>query len=73
MRDLWVPVGLHFAMNLSWDLFAISDNALGSVSANVIRGLTVALAVVGTVGYKRRRVGLPLAVTRTTLLRSPPG
>ncbi len=71
-HDLWVPMGLHFAMSLSGDLFTISDNALGSLSANLIRGLTVALAIIGTVKYKKR-TGLPLTVTRATLMHSRPG
>ncbi len=66
--NLWVPIFLHFFMNLSWGLFeTVSDNALGDVNANVYRGLTIALAIIGTVIYKRK-MGIDLAVNRNTLL-----
>lgn len=39
-------------MNLFWDLFAVSGNALGGLNANVFRIAKIALVVVGTVIYK---------------------
>ena len=65
--NLWLPVGLHFFMNLSWEMFAISENALGDLNANLFRGLTILLAVAGTVFYKKYR-DLPIAINRQTLL-----
>lgn len=64
--NLWLPVALHFFMNLSWEIFAVSDNALGSLEANLIRGLTIFLAITGTLVYKKRQ-NIPLAVNRRTL------
>lgn len=66
--NLWVPIFLHFFMNLSWSLFgAVSDNALGNGGANMFRAMTIAFAVVGTLAYKRRK-GLPLAIDKRVLL-----
>jgi len=65
--NLWLPVGLHFFMNLSWELFSVADNALGGWSANLIRGLTIILAVGGTLLYKKF-LKIPLSVNRETLL-----
>ena len=52
--NLWVPIGMHFFMNLSWNIYAVSDNALGGYRANIIRALTIAFAIVGTVYYKKK-------------------
>jgi len=65
--NLWVPISLHFFMNLSWSLFSIADNALGDWSANLFRGLTVLFAIGGTILYKRKQ-NIPLAVNRDTLI-----
>jgi len=64
--NLWVPVFLHFFMNLSWDLFSISDDALGTVYGNVFRAMTIALIIILTIRYKKR-LGIPLTVTRRNL------
>ncbi|MCF8463459.1 MAG: CPBP family intramembrane metalloprotease [Flavobacteriales bacterium] len=66
--NLWVPIFLHFFMNLSWSLFDdVADNALGDVNANIYRALTILLAIGGTLVYKRR-MRIPLAINKTTLL-----
>lgn len=66
--NLWLPIFLHFFMNLSWSLFEdVSDNALGDVNANVYRGMTIVFAIVGTLIYKRT-MGIPLAINKHTLL-----
>ena len=64
--NLWVPIFMHFLMNLSWEIFTVSENALGGVSSNVFRGLTIALAIVFTIKYKKRKE-LPLEVNKKTL------
>lgn len=64
--NLWLPIGLHFFMNLSWELFSISDNAFGDLSANLIRALTVTLAITITLIYKKKRK-IPLEINRKTL------
>ena len=48
--NLWCPIGLHFFMNLSWQLFIVEGNsvAAGSIISNIFRILSVALAVIIT-------------------------
>lgn len=64
--NLWVPVFLHFFMNLAWMLFAVSDNAFGGFYANIFRLLTIALAIVLTVIYKRKKQ-LPFKINKETI------
>jgi membrane protease YdiL (CAAX protease family) len=63
--NLWVPIALHFFMNLSWEMFSVADNALGDLNAGLIRGLTILLAIAGTVIYKKK-CGIPLTVNKLT-------
>lgn len=65
--NLWVPIFLHTLMNLSWHLFEVSGNALGTASFNIYRGITIALAIVLTIMYKKRN-DEKLSVNRQTLL-----
>ena len=65
--NLWMPIGLHFFMNLSWTMFDISDNAFGDWSANLIRAATIAFAIIGTIFYKKKQ-GIPMTINRNTLL-----
>ena len=66
-NNLWVPIGLHFFMNLWWMVFNVADTAAGNNMANLFRVITIAVAIIGTIVYKRRK-RLPLAVNRNTLL-----
>ena len=54
-ENLWVPVCLHILMNLSWTLFSMSDNALGGWFPNVFRGITIALTILITIIYCKKR------------------
>lgn len=65
--NLWLPIGLHFFMNLSWEMFSVADNAFGDLGANLIRGLTILFAILGTILYKKKQ-NTPLAINRNTLL-----
>jgi len=65
--NLWVAIFLHTLMNLSWHLFAVSENALGTASFNIYRGITIALTIVLTIIYKKRK-GEKLSVNRQTLV-----
>jgi membrane protease YdiL (CAAX protease family) len=47
--NLWIVVGLHAAMNLWWEVFAVDDTALGGWLANGARLLTIACAVLLTI------------------------
>lgn len=46
--NLWIPIGLHAFMNLSWGLFSVAENAVGGWEANVARAMTITLAVIHT-------------------------
>ena len=65
--NLWVPIFLHTLMNLSWDIFNVSDNALGNVTSNIFRVLTIAAAIILTILYKRKH-GQKLSINLNTLL-----
>ncbi|MDH3493847.1 MAG: CPBP family intramembrane metalloprotease [Acidobacteriota bacterium] len=43
--NLWVPFGLHFLMNFYWMVFAVDESAIGGWFANIVRLLTVAIAI----------------------------
>lgn len=51
--NLWIPFGMHALMNLWWELFAVDTTALGGWLANVVRLLSVAIAILLTV-YRGR-------------------
>lgn len=53
--NLWVPVFLHILMNVCWYIFSISNNALGTIYPNVLRGLTIAFSIILTLMYKKRK------------------
>lgn len=53
--NLWVPIGLHIFMNLSWALFFTGFNALGGWEQNVFRIATIASSVVFTIMMCRNR------------------
>ncbi|MBW3549548.1 MAG: CPBP family intramembrane metalloprotease [Proteobacteria bacterium] len=55
--NIWVPAAFHVLMNMYWELFAISDTALGPLAANVLRFAAILLAVIITVLAVRRRSG----------------
>ncbi len=54
-NNLWLPIFLHVFMNLSWTLFNVSDNALGGLSSNIFRIITIALSVILTIRMAKRR------------------
>ncbi|MFC1481454.1 lysostaphin resistance A-like protein [Candidatus Neomarinimicrobiota bacterium] len=51
--NLWVPMGMHLFMNLWWSVFDMADSPLGGWLPNVLRLVTVVLAIVLTV-YRDR-------------------
>lgn len=65
--NIWVPVFLHMLMNLAWEIFSVSENALGGIYSNVFRFLTVALVILLTIMYKKRK-GIKMTVNKKTLL-----
>lgn len=59
-NNLWVPVFLHFLMNLWWTAFEVSETAGGGWMANLFRAATIAATVVWTLRRKRRAGGLTI-------------
>lgn len=55
--NLWVPIGFHVLMNLYWEFFAVSDNALGPAYASNLRYAVIAVAVAMTLYARHRRGG----------------
>lgn len=68
--NLWVPIFLHTFMNLSWMTFSMSENAMGSLYANIFRAITIATAIITTIVYKRR-TGRRFEVNKETILLKP--
>ncbi|HTN47045.1 MAG TPA: type II CAAX endopeptidase family protein [Flavipsychrobacter sp.] len=64
--NLWVPLFMHTFMNLAWALFDMAPNAGGHVNSNMLRALTIILAIATTILYRKRRLG-KMAVNRSTL------
>lgn len=56
--NVWVPAAFHVLMNLYWGLFAISETALGPLSANALRVAVILISVAMTVRFARRHGGL---------------
>lgn len=52
--NTWIPIFLHAFMNLSWMIFDMSDTAAGSTYANILRAITIALAISITIVYRLR-------------------
>ena len=64
--NIWVPTFLHMFMNLFWDLFNGGDNALGGLTGNIFRTITLILIITLTIIYKKRKAE-PLEITRLTI------
>lgn len=65
--NLWVPILTHTLMNLSWSLFQVDNSALGNMTANIFRGLTILTAIIFTILYKKNR-NEKLTINRNTLM-----
>ncbi|TQV73573.1 CPBP family intramembrane metalloprotease [Aliikangiella marina] len=60
-KSIWLPIGLHILMNAYWYIWEISDTAVGSQTANVIRLVTIVLSI-GVTLWLRYKKQLPVAV-----------
>lgn len=65
--NLWVPIFTHTFMNLSWDLFDVDNSALGDTKANIFRALTILIAIVFTITFKKRK-NQKMTINKHTLL-----
>lgn len=54
--NLWVPVGLHILMNGAWVIFTVegTEVAAGGLISNIVRVISILLAIGITVWYKKR-------------------
>ncbi|MGB8343102.1 MAG: CPBP family intramembrane glutamic endopeptidase [Chthoniobacterales bacterium] len=43
--NLWVPIGMHLFLNAWWELFGVSQNAIGNWESNVARALAIVAAI----------------------------
>lgn len=68
--NLWTAVFLHCLMNLYWLIFDVDANSLGNLYANIFRFSAVALSIVGTIIYKRRK-RLSFEITKRTWWMKP--
>lgn len=53
-QNLWAPFGLHFLMNLWWEVFSVSNTALGGWFPFAAQAISVVLAILLTLYAKRR-------------------
>jgi uncharacterized protein len=51
--NLWVPIGVHLFLNAWWELFAVSQNAIGNSGANGARALAIVAAIGITLRFTR--------------------
>lgn len=54
--NLWVPIGLHILMNLTWVIFTLegTEVAAGGLISNIARVISILLAVGLTIWHKKR-------------------
>jgi hypothetical protein len=64
--NIWIPVFLHMLMNLSWELFSVSDNALGGIYSNVFRIISIGFIVAITILYKKKK-RINLEINKNTI------
>jgi len=60
-QSLWVAVALHICMNLWWDIFSVSTNAIGGWLPFALQTLTIIIAVGGTLYLTKPRTLAGLA------------
>ena len=71
--NLWVPILTHTLMNLSWSLFQVDNSALGDMTINIFRGLTILIAIIFTILYKKNRNEKLIINRRTLMLKKQNG
>jgi uncharacterized protein len=53
-ENLWLPIFMHFFMNLYWHLFSTENSAMGGLMLNLPRILTIALSIYLTIKIIRK-------------------
>lgn len=64
--NIWTAIGLHFFMNLYWNIFAVDDNAAGNTLGNIFRFASLFLVISLTIYHKKRKK-IPFQVTWKSL------
>lgn len=65
--NLWCSIFLHILMNFSWSSFSITDNgAIGNTGLNIVRFLTVVIAV-SLIVIRKKKKDEPYLVNTKTL------
>lgn len=54
-QNLWVAVAFHICVNLWWDIFSVSNNAIGGWFPFALQTLTIIIAIVGTLYLTKPR------------------
>jgi membrane protease YdiL (CAAX protease family) len=62
-NNLYMPMAMHFFMNLWWTAFKAGPTAGGGVAANIFRGATIAISIIWTIRMKKKR-GESLVITK---------
>lgn len=52
--DLWVPISFHLLLNWYWELFNVSDTALGPMLANILRLVVIGVSIILTLWLGRK-------------------
>ncbi|MEL7306250.1 MAG: CPBP family intramembrane glutamate endopeptidase, partial [Myxococcota bacterium] len=52
--NVWVPAGFHILMNAYWEVFSVSDSAVGPMGSNAIRLVVILLSIAATIVIARR-------------------
>ena len=66
-ENLWLPIFMHFFMNLYWHLFSTENSALGGLMLNLPRIITIALSIYLTIKIVRKTG--QLKINKTNFIR----
>lgn len=57
--NIWIPIGLHTLMNGAWHVFTMegTEVAAGGLVSNIVRIISIALAIAITIYYHKKRGG----------------
>jgi uncharacterized protein len=66
-ENLWLPIFMHFFMNLYWHLFSTENSAVGGLMLNLPRIVTIALSIYCTIKIVRKTG--QFRINRTNFIR----
>jgi uncharacterized protein len=59
-ENLWLPIFMHFFMNLYWHVFSTEQSALGGIALNLPRVITIALSIYITIKTAKKHGGIKI-------------